>query len=78
MIASVDGCKGGWLVAKSQSWPFDQSLQFEVHHDFNSVLENTDSCAVVVVDMPIGLPEDSEPRACDVAARQTLGTAGCF
>ncbi len=39
-------------------------------------LELTDSCEIVVVDIPIGLPEGKEPRLCDLQVRERLGKDG--
>jgi len=66
-VAGIDGCKGGWLalilgaaadvrhVAVAPSWR-DLDLS---------------GCAMLAVDMPVGL-SDSGPRACDIAARRHL------
>lgn len=74
MIAGVDGCKGGWIVATAERWPTgDVRLSFFA--TFREVLERTAGCAAVAVDMPIGLPSGSEPRRCDLLAKERLGTA---
>ena len=57
MIAGVDGCRGGWLVAKSECWPFRTPLTLNVCKSFAEVLDATQDCESVVVDMPIGLPK---------------------
>jgi predicted RNase H-like nuclease len=66
-VAGIDGCKGGWLaltlgaagdvlhVAGAPRWR-DLDLG---------------NCAILAVDMPVGLC-DSGPRACDIAARRHL------
>lgn len=76
MIAGVDGCRAGWLVAYGPArLPTDCALV--VCRSFHEVLEVTAGCFVVVVDMPIGLPEGAGGRACDRLARRRLGNAGC-
>lgn len=69
MIAAVDGCKGGWIAAIAERWNAPRGARFVLGADFEAVLQATRECAMVVVDMPIGLPEGPEPREADVAAR---------
>jgi predicted RNase H-like nuclease len=76
MIAGVDGCKKGWLVAMSEGWPCAEPPWLEVCVDFAAVLDVTSECAAVVVDMPIGLPVSSEGRLCDSLARKMLTGKG--
>jgi len=76
MIASADGCKAGWLVAVADGWPRRKAPQLHVCKDFQELLKWTGSCEVVVVDIPIGLPEGKEPRLCDLQARKKLGKGG--
>lgn len=75
MIAGVDGCRGGWLVALGDGWPCTRPVTLIVCKDFHAVLVATASCDAVVVDIPIGLPEGPVGRACDVAAKRILGAA---
>ena len=42
---------------------------------FVDVLAATAACDVVMVDMPIGLPDGARPRACDLQAQDMLGAA---
>ena len=73
-LAGVDGCKGGWIVALADQWPCTKApLRIEFYSNFENVLKATAECCAVAVDMPIGLPDDSEPRACDLAARVEMG-----
>jgi predicted RNase H-like nuclease len=62
-LAGVDGCRGGWVVACEDG--------VSVVAAFAEVLAG--GFDVAAVDIPIGLPADSTPRACDVAARALLG-----
>lgn len=73
MIASADGCKGGWLTLVAEEWPCRKTVHAYVCHDFKALLALTSSCDAVVVDIPIGLPKPGEVRLCDTAARDQLG-----
>ena len=78
MIAGVDGCQAGWLVALAASTPAAgvlASVRLCLCAEFVSVVELTAGCACVAVDIPIGLPSGAQPRPCDLAARQRLGGA---
>ena len=72
-LAGVDGCKHGWIVALADAWPCKTPLQIEFCLDFAAVLRTTSQCAAVAVDMPIGLPDGADPRACDFEAQRALG-----
>lgn len=67
MVAGVDGCPGGWLVA------LELPLRFVLCPTWRDVVELTHPCLRVAVDMPIGLPGPGQFRACDRAARVLLG-----
>lgn len=73
MIASADGCKGGWLTLVADEWPRWKTVDAYVCHAFTALLSLTESCDAVVVDIPIGLPKPGEVRLCDTAARERLG-----
>lgn len=59
------------MVALAPSWP--GAVHFETARSFSEVLLLTSECKLVAVDMPIGLPIRATRRACDHAARETLG-----
>ena len=69
MHVGVDGCRGGWVVARWSDGGFDARV---VPH-FRDVLAFP--AATIAVDMPIGLLDAPAPggRACDRAARALLG-----
>lgn len=67
MVAGVDGCPGGWLVALEEP-PF-----FVLCPTWGEVAERTALCQRVAVDMPIGLPAAGQSRECDRQARLLLG-----
>ena len=76
MIASADGCKGGWLVALAESWPCERLPDLKVAPNFIALITVTQHCDAVVVDMPIGLASGAERRDCDQLARERLGAKG--
>lgn len=55
----IDGCRGGWLVARRDGVAVIDRLRLDDH-------------AITAIDMPIGLPVET-PRACDSLARRFLG-----
>jgi predicted RNase H-like nuclease len=80
--AGVDGCKAGWCVAivravsKRGGAAADYVLElrsFFVASTFGRVLAETEDCALVCLDIPIGLCEGEGARECDTAARRLLG-----
>ena len=73
MLAGVDGCRNGWIIAFGRSWPSHEPLSIEFCPEFKAVLEITQTCDVVAVDMPIGVPDESEIRECDLCAQKALG-----
>jgi predicted RNase H-like nuclease len=61
-IVGIDGCKAGWIVATTRAVVVVPTLHL-------------DRFTTVGIDMPIGLL-DGPPRACDLAARKYLESAG--
>ncbi len=49
MFAGVDACKGGWIVAKSASWPCREVPALAVCSDFRTMLALTADCRRVAV-----------------------------
>lgn len=71
MIAGVDGCRGGWIVAiRNDRNTSPPAIAFVP--TFTEVLRRTASCAAVCIDMPIGIPDSSPVRICDAQARNLL------
>ena len=67
-IASIDGYSGGWIIAKADGWPVPKPVQLISADDFSDAESKTRDCSIVVVDMPIGIP-DHAMRRCDRDAR---------
>lgn len=72
MFAGVDACKGGWIVAKSASWPCREVPALAVCPDFRTMLSLTADCWRVAVDIPVGLPSREHLRSCDLEAKKLL------
>jgi predicted RNase H-like nuclease len=72
MLAGVDACKGGWIVAKTTSWTSREVPCLAVCPDFRTVLALTADCQRVAVDIPIGLPSHDQVRLCDLEAKKLL------
>jgi predicted RNase H-like nuclease len=70
-LIGVDGCRGGWIVAASDSRLSE--LSFTVVDDLGPVIARAESGpALIAIDIPIGLRDDG-PRSCDLQARRLLG-----
>lgn len=72
-VAGVDGCRGGWVVARTSTTP-GSPVEVFVHPTLDEVVAALAAgrLAALAVDMPIGLPADGE-RSADRAARALLG-----
>jgi predicted RNase H-like nuclease len=68
MLAGIDGYKNGWIAAILHD---DGCTEVRTFPTFRS-LQDSDSLTLIVVDIPIGLP-DIGARACDQQARKVLG-----
>ena len=75
IVAGVDGCRGGWVVARLEVRA--RSLRFiawdVVPHLVPLIADST--LAVIAVDMPIGIPTRG-PRQADLLARARLRPHG--
>lgn len=67
-IAGVDGCRRGWVAVVKDGGLVEARL----YTSDEELLSLFESCAVVAIDVPIGLAEHS-PRSCDHHARRFLG-----
>lgn len=79
MFAAADGCKKGWVVAMTPSWPAVAPPSLQVVGDIGELLMLTRDAQRVMLDMPIGLA-DRGGRLCDEEARRMLGgnSSRCF
>ena len=75
----IDGCPAGWVaLGAAAGEPLqDATLQCFVAPSIESLMEELtrkySQPIVVAIDMPIGLPQRSGWRPCDLKARQALG-----
>ena len=65
-VAGIDGCRAGWVMVRR-----DATGRFEPPLVVAS-LDDLPATDMVVIDIPIGLPESGR-RACDLEARAMLG-----
>ncbi len=73
-IAGIDGCGAGWIVAMSDDDLSEIQYCIVSTETIGEVFRRiADEGGSVAIDIPIGLPEH-DPRACDLAARQYLGS----
>jgi predicted RNase H-like nuclease len=67
-IAGVDGCRNGWIAVVKDA----NGLEARVLRSDEALLALFRECAVVAIDVPIGLSDDGG-RLCDHHARRFLG-----
>ncbi|MDO9409058.1 DUF429 domain-containing protein [Patulibacter sp.] len=74
IAVGADGARGGWLVAVALGdGDVVRRTELRLVPTLAAVVGLGTTDAPVCVDVPIGLPEDQELRACDLAARERLG-----
>ncbi|NIR59392.1 MAG: DUF429 domain-containing protein, partial [Gammaproteobacteria bacterium] len=74
-LAGVDGCPGGWVLARAgspRSRFTPRAMEATVHARFSELLRALPADCVVALDMPVGLLDAPAPggRGCDRAARR--------
>jgi predicted RNase H-like nuclease len=69
-VVGVDGCRGGWLAVRLSR---DGTSESRIFPDMASLWAAHRQAALILVDIPIGLPEYTNDRVCDKAARKVLG-----
>jgi threonine dehydratase len=72
-LAGVDGCKGGWVAVFAQ--PDGKVLPPRVATRFADIAFGEERPAIIAVDMPIGLPEQS-PAGGRLAEREVRALLG--
>lgn len=68
-VVGVDAFSKGWVAVRLEDGAFGGAATLE---DFQSLVEAFPPRCVIAVDIPIGLPQGTEPRAADAAARAFL------
>ncbi len=71
LVAGVDGCRAGWVVAFADTEKRQSVKSVAVVGSFAEVLTLTSECAAIAVDIPIGL-STRQPRQADILARGML------
>lgn len=66
----VDGCKGGWVAIKITDCGTKNDIR--LFSDFSSLWDAYKEAELILVDIPIGLPDGLEERMCDKKARAYL------
>jgi len=70
-VLGVNSCPSGWLICCYEEPA--RRLSFCVMPKFADILQYYDRAERIAVGVPIGLPEGSRERCCDVEARRRLG-----
>ncbi len=71
LFVGVDGCRAGWLAVTHDAAGFG----FQVFRTMEDLVLALSDAALILVDMPIGLPSSSHPyRQCERDARKLLGS----
>ena len=69
-FVGVDGCRAGWF---SVGLSRNGECELRVFPHFKGLLEHYGTAELILVDIPIGLPEGPGGRICDREARKRLG-----
>lgn len=70
-VVGADGCRGGWFAVKLDS---DGGGEINVFTDIAGLWEFWGNAALILVDVPIGLPDvERQERQCDKDARMRIG-----
>ncbi|MGB6181614.1 MAG: DUF429 domain-containing protein [Rhodococcus sp. (in: high G+C Gram-positive bacteria)] len=69
-VAGVDGAAGKWIVAVLDG----RDVELTLAQDVDAVLDVTQNCAAVGVDMPLSIP-DTGVRTAEAEVRRFLGSA---
>ena len=71
-VVGVDGCKGGWFGVRIEGGDKGDYTP-RVFPTIAELLAAWSDAALVLIDVPIGLPHSKDARACDSEARRRLG-----
>ena len=70
LYVGVDGCPGGWF---SVGFASDGDFETKPFRKFVDLVSYYENAKLILVDIPIGLPNISECRGCDRKAKKWLG-----
>ena len=74
LYAGADGCRGGWVAAL-----LDEQFRFRpltVYPTLAALVTALSGVQALLVDIPMGLREQGDERACDLETRRLLGSRG--
>lgn len=69
----IDGCKKGWVVVSIT----DDDFEIEIIDSIETICSNYGDRDSIIVDMPIGLPENTEDMRPEGEARKILKSRAC-
>ena len=70
-VVGTDGCRAGWFAVRIES---SGDHETRVFGDFGSLWRSWGDASLILVDIPIGLPDaGKKQRECDSLARRLLG-----
>lgn len=69
-VVGVDGCRAGWLAVKMSR---HGAWECRIFPEMTSLWSAYRRAALILVDIPFGLPADANDRDCDRTARKVLG-----
>lgn len=70
-VLGIDGCRAGWVIARKSL--ASEAIDVSVAESLRPILDGVGAdAAMVLIDMPIGLPP-LPGRACEVLARRAIG-----
>lgn len=70
-VVGIDACKRGWIAVALRDGAF---IEATIHAHLDHAAQTYQSCAVVGVDIPIGLPDGTAwARQADIEARKLVG-----
>src|SRR5436853_405561 len=70
LVAGVDGCPAGWICITRDT--LTGLIDSEVFPNANELIHQTPEPAILMVDLPVGLPA-AGARLCGLQARQRIG-----
>lgn len=69
-VVGADGCRGGWFAVRRED---DGWTRFDVFETIADLWDKWGDASLLLLDIPIGLTDSTEPRRCDAEARRLLG-----
>ena len=68
----IDGCKDGWVAVYCPTFSFKQA-QAQHYRELSDLTNDFTPNSIIIIDIPIGLPNHMPNRPCDIEARKFLG-----